>query len=276
MPIPIEDEYVDVIRKAAVGLRLSDAALSLRSGLSLKELRALLAGESDVRNLRRISAVLQLDADALVSLALQQWTPEPVSVAGLHCINMPFPEASYPDASVNVFVVVKPNSKEAIVFDSGTEAKPILELLEQNDLNLHALFLTHTHRDHVGGYAELLDATGCQQVYAPIDEPYADAILLKHGEQLDVAGLRIEARLTNGHSRGGMSYLVSGLDQSVIVAGDALMAGSVGGAKNAYFLALKNIRDHILSLPSDTIVCPGHGPMTTVGEEREHNPFFVK
>lgn len=276
MPIPIEDEYVDVIKKAAVGLRLSHAALSLRSGLSLKELRALLAGEADVRNLRRIAPVLRLGADALVSLALQNWYPEPVCMPGLHCLNMPFPEASYPDASVNVFVVAKPNSKEAIVFDSGTAAKPIFEFLEQNSLNLNTLFLTHTHRDHVGGYAELLAASGCQKVYAPLTEPYGDARLLKHGQQLDVAGLRVEARLTNGHSRGGMSYLVNGLDRPVIVAGDALMAGSVGGAKNAYYLALKNIRDQILSLPGDTIVCSGHGPMTTVGEERDHNPFFVR
>jgi glyoxylase-like metal-dependent hydrolase (beta-lactamase superfamily II) len=69
---------------------------------------------------------------------------------------------------------------------------------------------------------------------------------------------------------------VSGLAKPVVVVGDSLFAGSMGGAPNAYEQARKNNREKILSLPPETIICPGHGPMTTVANERVHNPFFAK
>lgn len=275
MSVSLEDEYVDVLKKAAVGLRLGHAALSVRSNLSLKEVKGLLNGEWEPWMLQRIAPLLNLDVDALISLAKGDWKPKPVAVPGLYALNMPFPEAGYPGASVNVFVLAAPGSREALVFDAGTQAEPILQLLNRENLKLGALFLTHTHRDHVGGYANLLASTGCARVYAPAEEPYADAETLKHGARVECGGLTVEARLTNGHSRGGMTYVVQGLEKPIAVVGDAIFAASMGGAKNAYRLALKNNREQILSLPHATVLCPGHGPMTTVGEEWAHNPFFA-
>jgi len=275
MSVPLEDEYIDVLKKAAVGLRLGHAALSVRSNLSLKEVKGLLNGEWEPWMLQRIAPLLNLQADALIALAKGEWQPRPVALSGIFPINMPFPEAGWPGASVNVFVLSAPGSDEAVVFDAGTQAQPILDLLHRENLKLGALMLTHTHRDHVGGYTELLETTGCQRVYAPTEECYGAAEGLKPGARLECAGLQIEARLTNGHSRGGMSYLVQGLEKPVAVVGDAIFAASMGGAKNAYRLALKNNREQILSLPHETVLCPGHGPMTTVGEELAHNPFFA-
>jgi hydroxyacylglutathione hydrolase len=82
--------------------------------------------------------------------------------------------------------------------------------------------------------------------------------------------------LTNGHSPGGTSYVVHGLQHPVAVVGDSLFAGSMGGAPNDYQKALRNNLEKLLSLPEDTLVCPGHGPLTTVANEREHNPFFAR
>ena len=79
---------------------------------------------------------------------------------------------------------------------------------------------------------------------------------------------------TNGHSEGGLSYIVHGLNRPIVLVGDAIFSLSMGGAKFDYKLALKNNREQLLSLPSETVLCPGHGPMTSVAEECAHNPFF--
>ncbi len=90
-----------------------------------------------------------------------------------------------------------------------------------------------------------------------------------------MGALEIEARLTSGHSAGGTTYVISGLERPVAIVGDSLFAGSMGGGAVSYQDALKNNLEKILTLPEETIVCPGHGPLTTVGKERKENPFFA-
>jgi glyoxylase-like metal-dependent hydrolase (beta-lactamase superfamily II) len=87
--------------------------------------------------------------------------------------------------------------------------------------------------------------------------------------------LRVESRLTWGHSKGGITYLVRGLARPVAVVGDAIFAGSMGGGIVSYNDALNTNREQILTLPDETVICPGHGPLTTVGEEKRNNPFFA-
>ena len=89
-----------------------------------------------------------------------------------------------------------------------------------------------------------------------------------------MGALEIETRLTPGHSVGGITYVVSGLGRPVAVVGDAIFAGSMGGGGISYSDALSNNRKRIFTLADDTILCPGHGPLTTVGEEKRHNPFY--
>jgi glyoxylase-like metal-dependent hydrolase (beta-lactamase superfamily II) len=86
--------------------------------------------------------------------------------------------------------------------------------------------------------------------------------------------LKIETRQTSGHARGGITYVVSGLPRRVAVVGDALFAASMGGGAVSYEEALRTNRKEIFSLPDDTIICPGHGPLTTVGEQKKHNAFY--
>jgi hydroxyacylglutathione hydrolase len=81
--------------------------------------------------------------------------------------------------------------------------------------------------------------------------------------------------LTSGHSPGGMTFVVTGLSRPVAIVGDSLFAGSMGGGNVSYDDALRNNREKILTLPDETIVCPGHGPLTSVGKEKRDNPFFA-
>jgi glyoxylase-like metal-dependent hydrolase (beta-lactamase superfamily II) len=98
---------------------------------------------------------------------------------------------------------------------------------------------------------------------------------IEEGKRFRLGNLQIDTRLTWGHSPGGMTYVVTGLARPIAIAGDSLFAGSMGGGNVSYRDALQNNLEKILTLPDETIICPGHGPMTTVGEEKRHNPFFA-
>jgi glyoxylase-like metal-dependent hydrolase (beta-lactamase superfamily II) len=98
---------------------------------------------------------------------------------------------------------------------------------------------------------------------------------IDEGKKFQVGKIDIEARLTWGHSPGGMTFVATGLARPIAIVGDSLFAGSMGGGTVSYKDAVRNNLEKILTLPDETIVCPGHGPMTSVGEEKKHNPFFA-
>src|SRR5204863_4816822 len=102
------------------------------------------------------------------------------------------------------------------------------------------------------------------------DEAIAGAETFSAGHKFVAGTLQIETRQTSGHSRGGITYVVHGLPKPLAVVGDAIFAGSMGGGMVSYQDALRNNREQILTLPDDTILGPGHGPLTTVGEEKRH------
>ena len=112
-------------------------------------------------------------------------------------------------------------------------------------------------------------------VYISEREATFGAETISEGREFKVGALTAKALLTWGHSRGGMTFFVTGLARPVAVVGDSIFAGSMGGGNISYKEAIKNNVEKILTLPDETIICPGHGPMTTVGEEKAHNPFFA-
>jgi glyoxylase-like metal-dependent hydrolase (beta-lactamase superfamily II) len=271
MNIPLEDLVGDVIGKARRGLRLSESQLVQAAGVTEEQLDALQNGGAvDQSALKRVAGALALNPAALLAMAHGAWHPgEVAKPAGFAAFNTPFR-----DMTVNFYLAWDHEGGHAAAFDAGTDCDPMLAALKAHRLTLDAIFLTHTHTDHVAELDRLVEKTGAP-VYVSALEPLAGAEPIQEGREFQVGGLRIATRLTPGHSPGGMTYVVTGCEPGLAVVGDALFASSMGGAgPEVYAAALRANRAQILSLPGSTVICPGHGPLTTPALELEHNPFY--
>ncbi|MBA3544836.1 MAG: MBL fold metallo-hydrolase, partial [Chthoniobacterales bacterium] len=180
----------------------------------------------------------------------------------------------YHDMQVNAYLVWDPASREAVAFDSGANCSIMLDREKSEGLTIKLILLTHAHPDHVADLERLAKATGAP-VYLSSREEADGAQAIEEGKKFAVGKLQVESRLTWGHSPGGMTFVVTGLAQPVAIVGDSLFAGSMGGGNVSYHDAVRNNLEKILTLSDNTVLCPGHGPLTTVGEEKEHNPFFA-
>jgi len=267
--IPLEDNFTDIIGKAQRGLEISDSALAEKSGVSVEKIRAVRDGKVDDEALKCIAPALSLAPAALVESAKAKWKPNPVALDGVAQFN-----TTYGDMTVNAYLVWDPQTRDAVAFDTGADCSEMLKRIEREKLNVRFILLTHSHPDHIEDLNRLGKKTAAA-IFISERESAPGAKSFAEGKQFETGKLKIEARLTWGHSPGGTTFVVHGLNHPVAVVGDSLFAGSMGGGGVSYADAVKNNREKILTLPNDTIICPGHGPMTTVEEEKAHNPFFA-
>ena len=270
MSLPLEDFFNDVISKAQRGLRLDDDSLAVQASISVEDLRAAKNGTANPSVLSHLASPLGLHGPSLLAMAGQSWRPQEVSLDGLAQFN-----TTWDDMTVNAYLVWDPKAKLAAAFDTGATAQPMLDFIEANELSLALVFLTHTHPDHIADL-QLLSAGNSHAVFINEREPTSGAqtFSVDRSPSWQLGSLTIEPRNTHGHSKGGTTYVISGLAQPVAVVGDALFASSMGGGMVSFADALATNRKEIFTLPDNTIVCPGHGPLTTVGEEKAHNPFY--
>jgi hydroxyacylglutathione hydrolase len=202
-------------------------------------------------------------------------------------VSMPFEE--------NTYVVWLPDRRDAVVIDPGLEPEAILAFLREKQLSVGAILNTHGHADHIGGNGAVKEAfpdapiiIGANEVHMlgdaeanmsapfgmPITSPPADDTV-REGDTLEVAGISLEVLDLPGHSPGHVVFLYRD-HPCALFGGDVLFRGSVGrtdfpGCDGKLFL--EGIRTKILTLPEDTKVYSGHGPVTTIGREKITNPF---
>ncbi len=196
----------------------------------------------------------------------------------------------------NCSVVGDEQTHEAMVIDPGDQIDDILAILKHEKLKLTQIVITHAHIDHVGGAMKLKAATG-----APILMNQDDQALLKmldvqatwigmrppgavvvdesigDGHVLKIGNIPANVIHTPGHTEGSICLYMP--EQKTLVAGDTLFAGSIGRTDlpgGSFDKIIRSIHTRVLSLPDETTVVPGHGPKTTIGEERESNPFLQK
>jgi glyoxylase-like metal-dependent hydrolase (beta-lactamase superfamily II) len=270
LSIPLEDNFTDIIAKAQRGLKLTPEALAARSGTTIAEIENLKEGKVNEVALRKVASALGLGADALFALAESRYNPDLVDeMEGLAFFN-----SAFDDMTVNSFLIWDPATNEAAIFDTGSDGQPMLDFAAKRGLRVPQIFLTHIHTDHVFDLDRLIEKTGAQ-AWVCEREPLAGAESFAAGRTFYIGSLLVETRLTSGHAAGGVTYFIRDLSKPVAVVGDSMFAGSMGGGIVSYADAVRNNREQILTLPDSTIICPGHGPLTTVGEQKHANPFFV-
>jgi len=196
----------------------------------------------------------------------------------------------------NCSIIGDEQTREAMVIDPGDQIEDILRVLKAENLTLKQIVVTHAHIDHVGGAMKLKAATG-----APILMNQKDEVLLKmldvqaswigmkppgavqvdeavgEGRILQVGNLSSTVIHTPGHTEGSICLYFP--EQKTLIAGDTLFAGSIGRTDlpgGSFEKIIRSLHNQLLQLPDDTQVVPGHGPMTTIGQERESNPFLQK
>ena len=271
--IPLEDNFTDILNKAQRGLRITDDELASRAGISTAELVQLKGGRVSIPVLRRVARHLRLSPDALETIASAAWYPaQPNFPTGFAAFNTPFE-----DMTVNSYLIWDARTKLAAAFDTGADAGSMLDTIAAESLNVRYIFLTHTHDDHVADLPRLAEKTGAE-VWASELEPAPWPAAKTFGENVHfhLGPLSIKTLLTAGHSPGLTTFYVVGLSWPLALVGDSIFAGSMGGSAESFALQVQNDREKILSLPRDTVLACGHGPLSTVAQEKQHNPFFAR
>jgi hydroxyacylglutathione hydrolase len=272
----LEDHLGDIIRKARAMSNVSAATAAAAAGISESQLSALeetgnLSGLTI--NFPALAQAVGLHPQKLEAIA-KGWVPAKKDLSAWRELRA-FTTAGE-GMTVNSYLVWDEVNRDAALFDTGLDATPVLDCIKENQLVLRHIFLTHSHWDHVEALPKIREAWPKAKLHsgsknAPVDQRN------KSSEILHLGGLRITHRETPGHAEDGVTYLVGNWQEDaphVAIVGDTIFAGSMGKGNDSWDLARQKVREQILSLPPDTLLCPGHGPLTTVAEEKEHNPFF--
>ena len=193
----------------------------------------------------------------------------------------------------NCYLVGCKQTRQAVLIDPGWDAELLLRSAKALDLTINLILITHAHFDHIGAVADVVDATGAQVALHPLDLNWlclgggasafgfeirsvpAPAVELAHGQRIDVGTLSFETRHAPGHTQGHVVFVEA--RQRAVFVGDVLFQGGIGRTDlpgGDYATLISSIRSQLLTLPDDTQVYAGHGPPTTIGIERETNPFL--
>jgi hydroxyacylglutathione hydrolase len=196
----------------------------------------------------------------------------------------------------NCSVIGDETTREGMVIDPGDDIDEILEIIRKHNLTIKQIVITHAHIDHVGGAMKLRAATGApillnQNDYtllkmldvqaAWIGVPSPGDVTIDHSldnsHQIKAGSLVADVIHTPGHTEGSVCLYFPA--EKKLLAGDTLFAGSIGRTDlpgGSFEKIIDSIHEKVLALPDDTVVVPGHGPLTTIGDERQNNPFLVK
>ena len=276
--MPLEDDFSDIIKKARIGQGLSVGDVALTSGLPGSELTVLERGARppDRTEVQALAKALGLRPGPLEQIAIEKWEPvAPQQLAWVKTI-----QGSIGGYGVQGYVVH--DGGEAVLIDTAYNAPAMIECLSTHHLKLVGICLTHGHADHADGIEQILKHRevpvylGSEDVDLLSWQPSAAQLRRpKHGQTISVGRLRVHCLATPGHTPGGVCYRVDADSQRICFVGDTLFSGSIGRSNPStlYRTHLQSVQTQVIGLPPEYRLLPGHGPATTVREERDHNPF---
>ena len=274
MTIKLEDELGDVLEKARDGKDWSQADLARTAQVSPDVIAQIENYETvpDDNTIINLARVLDLHPPSLIDLARGNWvplppTPDPEQFEVV-CLNLLV--GSYP---VKCYLLICRETRSSAVIDTGGNPDAVIKKATEFGLKPEKILLTHAHFDHAGGLEKLDKAFACP-TWIDKKEPKPSGSrsykYLADGEILKLGKIKIEILFTPGHTPGGVSYKVG----DTVFSGDSIFAGSMGRANSSWSTLFESITQKLLTLPDETRLFPGHGPATTVREEKMHNPFF--
>ncbi|KAB2663922.1 MAG: MBL fold metallo-hydrolase [Verrucomicrobia bacterium] len=271
----LDDTIGDILRKARVSTGTTMEAAATAAGLSVDAYRQFEETGKAPAGTRwvELGARLTLDGGRL-QRQHDGWMPEPVDLSKWCELRML--TSTGDGVTVNCYLVWDEVTREAALFDTGYDGAAILSLIDANQLQLKHVFITHSHGDHIAALGAVRERFPKARIHsgnknAPVEHR------IRSNDFIMLGSLRVTNRETPGHAEDGVTYIVGTWPEDaphVAMVGDALFAGSMGGAKEHLELARQKVREQIFSLPAETLVCPGHGPLTTVAQEKANNPWF--
>ena len=274
---PLEDELGDVLEKAIARAGLTSEELARRSGVAPGRILDAIdyRPELTLAELQCLAKELDLNEVGLCALGAGAY---PIPVIG----SLPFCvwplRIAHGIGVANAYLVGECGRDHALLFDTGPGG--IAAAWPRPIRRLDAVFLTHAEAEHVGGRSEVARQFAPPVTFAPAGSSVEGALPMEDRESRSFGPLRVTAWATPGHAEAHHCYLVEAdtprRGPGLLISGDLLFAGSVGGAYSSPAKLFSNVRRVLEELPPDTVVAPGHGPMTTIGHERRFNPFAAE
>lgn len=277
LQVPLEDELGDILEKAMTCAGLNPETLAIKARVPVTAIQDAIdyRPELSADECRRLAVALGLNEVGLCALAFNKY-PLPASEDlpfRLWPLRMP-----HGIGVVNAYVIAGPDKERGLLFDAGPGPGAPLRGWPAEIRAIDALFVTHIEAEHAGGLRGAVEHFGLRGAYIPAGTQSPLGIAMGEGETIRAGGLEVTAFRTPGHCALHNCYHIRLADaasgRSLLISGDLVFAGSAGGPYYCQRQLREHLRRVLETVPGDTVVAPGHGPMTTAANELRYNPFI--
>lgn len=272
----LEDELGDVLEKAMRHSKVTVEQLADRCGVAAARIQDAIDYRSELSGgeVGRIARALSLNEVGLIALAQGAYPRPAIPELPFRLVPLRMP---FGVGVVNAYLVSTGGSG-AVLFDTGASHAELHRAWPAEIDRLEAVFVTHYEAEHIGGLDVVMRETELPHFHGPLTGRWPRCQGLGEGESVVIGGLRVTALHTPGHASEHNCYLVAPAGEeardSLLISGDLVFAGSLGGGYFCCQRQLKHSRRVLALLHDDVVIAPGHGPLTTAGNERRFNPFL--
>ena len=273
---PLEDELGDILEKAMRHSDLTQQSLAGRASVAVEKIRDAIDYRYDLTSdeIHRLANALELNEAGLNAIAQGRY-PLP-EIAGLPFCLYPL-RFAHGIGVANAYLVADCCQSTGVLFDTGTTYAELRRIWPKNIKKLEAIFITHRETEQLGGLRDLIKHEGNIPVFCPEGKNIEGSVALGEGACLTFGRLAVQTLKTPGHCESHNCYVVTAPSAPaaapLLISGDTLFAGSTGTAFFSRQKLATNLRRMLDLLPPNTVVAAGHGPLTTIKNERLYNPF---